>query len=187
MLSLASASCYVTKQSCSIHFYEFSTSCPNSRLVVRLYQFVITFPCSHFVHTFAPRKHVISGVVFTHPIGYSRPPSAVNDPSVTKWMNSRKSCPEDLFQTLENKSPCSISTWFISMVTFIGLRSPPRTLQNSTMKKKKNCVPIVGFVELLLFCFNCCKVDNACLKSGLCSTGTVLEPVLFEVSHHLLL
>ena len=34
--------------------------------------------------TFAPRKHVIWGVVFTHPVGYSRPPSAVNDPSVTK-------------------------------------------------------------------------------------------------------
>ena len=38
---------------------EFSTSCPNSHLVVKLYQFIITFPCSHFVHTFAPRKHVI--------------------------------------------------------------------------------------------------------------------------------
>ena len=35
------------------------TSCPNSHLVVRLYQFIITFSCSHFVHTFAPRKHVI--------------------------------------------------------------------------------------------------------------------------------
>ena len=42
------------------------------------------FPCSHFVHTFAPRKHVIWGVVFTPPVGYSRPRSAVNDPSVTK-------------------------------------------------------------------------------------------------------
>ena len=38
MLSLASASCFVTKQSCSIHYYEFPTSCPNSHLVVRLYQ-----------------------------------------------------------------------------------------------------------------------------------------------------
>ena len=37
----------------------FSTLCPNSHLVVKLYQFIITFPCSHFVHTFAPRKHVI--------------------------------------------------------------------------------------------------------------------------------
>ena len=60
-------------------------------------------------------------------------------------------------------------------------------LANSTMKKK-NFVPIVGFCEstwalvrlLLLFCIKCCKVDNACLKSGLCVTRTVLEPCLFE-------
>ena len=38
----------------------------------------------HILHTFAPRKHVIRGVVLTHPVGYSRPLSAVNDPSVTK-------------------------------------------------------------------------------------------------------
>ena len=34
------------------HFSEFSTSCPNSHLVIKLYQFIITFSCSHFVHTF---------------------------------------------------------------------------------------------------------------------------------------
>ena len=66
-------------------------------------------------------------------------------------------------------------------------------LANSTMKKTKNSVPIVDFCEsswtfvkiLLLFCFNCCKVDNACVKLGLCSTGKVFEPVLFEVCHQL--
>ena len=36
----------------------FSTLCQNSHLVIKLYQFIITFPWSHFVHTFAPRKHV---------------------------------------------------------------------------------------------------------------------------------
>ena len=30
------------------------------------------------------------------------------------------------------------------------------------------------------FCFNCCKVDNACLKSDLRCTGIVSERVLFE-------
>ena len=40
-------------------FLNFSTSCPNSHLVVRLYQFIITFPCSHLVHTFAPRNSEI--------------------------------------------------------------------------------------------------------------------------------
>ena len=56
-------------------------------------------------------------------------------------------------------------------------------LANSTMKKR-NFVSIVGFVELLLlFSFNCRKVDNACLKSDLCRIGIVSEPILFEVSH----
>ena len=41
------------------HFSEISTLCPNSHHVIKLYQIIITFPCSHFVHTFAPRKHVI--------------------------------------------------------------------------------------------------------------------------------
>ena len=31
----------------------------NYQLVVRLYDLIVTFPCSHFLHTFAPRKHVI--------------------------------------------------------------------------------------------------------------------------------
>ena len=43
----------------AIDNFGFPTSCPNSHLVVMLYQFIITFPCSHFVHTVAPRKHVI--------------------------------------------------------------------------------------------------------------------------------
>ena len=37
----------------------FSTSSPNSHLVFNLYHFILTFQCSHFVHTFAPRKRVI--------------------------------------------------------------------------------------------------------------------------------
>ena len=28
-------------------------------VVVKLYELIVTFPCSHFLHTFAPRKHVI--------------------------------------------------------------------------------------------------------------------------------
>ena len=31
----------------------------NYQLVVKLYDLIVTFPCSHFLHTFAPRKHVI--------------------------------------------------------------------------------------------------------------------------------
>ena len=52
--------------------------------------------------------------------------------------------------------------------------------------KKKNFVPIVGLVELLLVSFHCRKVDNACLKSDLRRIGIVSEPGLFERSHQLL-
>ena len=74
MLSLASASCFVTHgQFWIFHFSEFSTSCPNSHLVIKLYQFIITFPCSHFVHTVAPRnsRHLRCGI-------HSFKPSAPN-------------------------------------------------------------------------------------------------------------
>ena len=36
-------------------------TCSQFQLVVRLYALIVTFSCSHFVHTFAPRKHVIWG------------------------------------------------------------------------------------------------------------------------------
>ena len=38
---------------------EFSTFGPNHQLAVRLYDLIVTFSCSHILHTFAPRKHVI--------------------------------------------------------------------------------------------------------------------------------
>ena len=46
------------------HFSEFSTSCPSSHLVIKLYQFIITFPCSHFLHTFctAKTRHLRCGI-----------------------------------------------------------------------------------------------------------------------------
>ena len=129
MLSLVSASCIVTTHSCPILNFTLLVPISTCNLfpiptVVRLYDLIVTFSCSHFVHTFAPRKHVISGVVFTLPVGYSRPPSAVNDPPATKRIQENhalKNCSKYLY----NRSPCSISTWFISIVTFIGMRSPP--------------------------------------------------------------
>ena len=38
---------------------EFSNFGPNYQLVVRLYNLIVTFSCSHFLHSFAPRNHVI--------------------------------------------------------------------------------------------------------------------------------
>ena len=40
-------------------FMNFPLRVPILILLSCCYQFIITFPCSHFVHTFAPRKHVI--------------------------------------------------------------------------------------------------------------------------------
>ena len=70
-------------------------------LVVIQYQFIPLFSRSHFSHMFSLYSHGILGVVFTLTVGYSRPPSAVNDPTVTKQVNSEnhtsKKCPNYLF------------------------------------------------------------------------------------------
>ena len=46
-------------------------------LAVILYQFISLASRSHFSHMFSLYSHGILGVVFTPPVGYSRPPSAV--------------------------------------------------------------------------------------------------------------
>ena len=134
---------------------------------------------------FSLYSQCILGVVFTPPVGYSRPPSAVNDPTVTKQMNSAKSCLEEVSQLLVYQ----VALFNQYMVHLHGdfQRDKESTLADSTMKKK-NFVSIVGFVELpSSFSFNCRKVDNACLKSDLRCTGIVSEPILFERIHQLLL
>ena len=69
-------------------------------LVAILYQFIPLFSRSYFSHMFSLYSHGILGVVFTPPVGYSRPP-VVNDPTVTKQLNSgnhaSKKCPNYLF------------------------------------------------------------------------------------------
>ena len=45
---------------------------------------------SQILAYFTSRKRVFWGVVFTHTVGYNRPPSAVNDLSVKNRMNSWK-------------------------------------------------------------------------------------------------
>ena len=59
-----------------------------------------SFPRNYFSHMLTLHSHGILGVVFTPPVGYSRPPSAVNDPTVTKPVNSGKSCLEEMSQLL---------------------------------------------------------------------------------------
>ena len=76
MLSLVSESCFVTTHSWPIlnfpllvpisSWSQFQlVTCSQFQLVVKLYELIVTFSCSHLVHTLAPRKHVVRGVVFT--------------------------------------------------------------------------------------------------------------------------
>ena len=113
-------------------------------LVVILYQFIQLFTRSHFSHMFSLYSQGILGVVFTHPVGYSRPPSAV-----TKQVNSGKSCLEE------------VSQFFVYLVALINqywirLHGDFRRNEESTMilasstTTKNSFVPIVGFVELHL-------------------------------------
>ena len=116
--------------------------------ILILYQFIQLFPVAILSHMFSLYSHGILGVVFTPSVGYSRPPSAVNDPTVTKQMNSRKSCLEELFQLLV----CQVA---LIKQYLVRLHGDFRRNKESTMilasSTKKNFVPIVGFVELLLF------------------------------------
>ena len=81
-------------------------------LVVILYQFIQLFTRRNFSHLFSLYSHGILGVVFTPPVGYSRPPSAVNDPNVTKQVNSGKSCLQEVSQSLFSGCPDRSSTEF---------------------------------------------------------------------------
>ena len=64
-------------------------------------------------------------------------------------MNSRKSCLEELFQLLV--SQVALFNQYLAHLhgDFHENKESTKNLANSTMKKK-NFVPIVGFVELLL-------------------------------------
>ena len=99
---------------------------------------------------FSLYSHGILGVVFTHTVGYSRPPSAVNDPTVPKQMNSGKSCLEEVSQILVYQVALINQYWVRLHGDFHRNKESTMILASSN-KKKKNFLPIVGFVELLLF------------------------------------
>ena len=118
-------------------------------LVVILYQFIQLFTRSHFSHMFSLYSHGILGVVFTPPVGYSRPPSAVNDPTVTKQVNSGKSCLEEVSQLLIYQVALINQYWVRLHGDFRRNKESTMILASST-KTKNSFVSIVGFVELLL-------------------------------------
>ena len=97
---------------------------------------------------FSLYSHGLLGVVFTPRVGYSRPPSAVNDPSVTKQVNSGKSCLEEVSQLLIYQVSLINQYW----VRFHGdfRRNKESTILASSTKTKNSFVSIFGFVELLL-------------------------------------
>ena len=72
----------------------------------------------------------------------------VNDPTVTKQVNSGKSCLEGVSQFLVYQVAL-INQYWVRLHGDFRRNESTMFLANSTMKKK-NFVSIVGFVELLL-------------------------------------
>ena len=101
---------------------------------------------------FSLYSHGILGVVFTPPVGYSRPPSAVNDPTVTKQVNSGKSCLEEVPHLLVYQVALITQYWVRLHGDFRRDKESTMFLASST-KTKNSFVSIVGFVELLLLLF----------------------------------
>ena len=99
---------------------------------------------------FSLYSHGILGVVFTPSVGHSRPPSAVNEPTVIKQVNSENhasnKCPNHFFYQVSLINRC-----------WVRLRGDPHK-KNGTMilasstKTKNSFATIFGFVELQLLC-----------------------------------
>ena len=120
-------------------------------LVVILYQFIPLFSVAILSHMFSLYSHGILGVVFTHTVGYSRPPLAVNDPTVTKQVNSRKSCLEEVSQLLVYQVAL-INQYLVRLHGDFRRNKESTMFLASSTKKKNSFVPTVGLVELhLLF------------------------------------
>ena len=139
--------------SLSFRFHSYNFTLPHYvfiLLAVILYQLIPLFSRSHFSHLFSVYSDGILGVVFTPPVVYSRPPSAVNDPTVTKQVNSGKSCLEEVSQLLVYQVALINQYWVRLHGDFHRKKESTKNLANSTMKKKNSVPTIVGFVELLL-------------------------------------
>ena len=118
-------------------------------LVVILYQFIPLFSRSlFFTYVFTVFSLHVRCSIYT-PRRLSRPPSAVNDPTVTKQVNSGKSCLEEVSQLLVYQVALINQYWVHLQGDFRRNKESTMFLASST-KTKNSFVSIVGFVELLL-------------------------------------
>ena len=99
---------------------------------------------------FSLYSHGILGVVFRPPVGYSRRPSAVNDPTVIKQVSSEKhasfKCPNHFFYQVSLINRC-----WVRLRGDFHKKNATMILANSTMKKN-SFATICGCVELYLLC-----------------------------------
>ena len=118
-------------------------------LAVILYQFITLFHRSHFSHVFTVfSRHFRCGICT--PVGYNRPQSAVNDPTATKQMNSRKSCLQEVSKITYFYQVSLINQYWVHLHGDFRRNKESTMFLASSTKKKNSFVSIVSFVELLL-------------------------------------
>ena len=106
-----------------------------------------SFPVAILSRMFSLYSHGILGVVFTHSVGYSRPTTAERS-NCNKVNEFRKSCLEEVSQLLV----CQVAliNQYLARLHGDFRRNKESTMILASSTKKKNFVPIVGFVQLLL-------------------------------------
>ena len=114
--SLASVSLSFLSQLYFPHCHPDSPCCNFCNCSSHSFLVAIFHICLHCILT------AFLGVVFTPTVGYSRPPSAVNDPTVTKNSENQASnqCPNHFFI----KFPRSIGAGYVFVVILVR-RMPP--------------------------------------------------------------
>ena len=119
---------------------------------------------SQILASFTSRKRVFWGVVFTLPVGYNRPPSVVNDQSVTEWNGFVKA-----IRLRFSPKNCKL-TFF----EFLGRPPGFAPLPPSGKRTRRRC-PLFD------------SADNAWLKSERFLIGSVVFPDLLREIHQLCL
>ena len=141
----------------SVHLYNFTfPHCrPDSPCCDTVSVHPTLYPQPFFTCVFTGFSRHFRCGIYT-PVGYSRPTSAVNDQTVTKQVNSGKSCLEEVSQLLVYQVALINQYWVRLHGDFRRKKESTMILTSST-KTKNSFVSIVGFVELLLFLSSAAK------------------------------